>query len=159
LNKARVLTLDSDVRRLAGTRPFDALPREAVQLLAFSCERGSLRAGERLFSRGDAADGAFFVLEGEIALKQPSAERLVGRGVLIGESALLTETVRPSDAVAALDSLVLRISRETFRRVLGEFPKSAAIVQRAAQARATELISRLEAVRRRRFSTSGGAHS
>jgi CRP-like cAMP-binding protein len=159
LNKARALTLESDVRKLAGTRPLNALPREAVQLLAFSCEKRRLRAGEKLFSRDDLADGAFFVLEGEIALKQPSAERLVGLGVLIGESALLTETMRPCDAVANLDSVVLRISRETFRRVLSEFPKSAAIIQRAAQARARKLISRLESVRRRGFSTSGGAHS
>jgi CRP-like cAMP-binding protein len=159
LKQARALTLDSDVRRLAGTRPFDALPREAVQLLAFSCEKRSLHAGDKLFSREDVADGAFFVLEGEIALKQPSAERRAGPGVLIGESALLTETVRAADAVAEIDSVVLRIPRETFRRVLGEFPESAGKVRRAAQARARKLISRLEVVRRRGFSAPGGARS
>jgi CRP-like cAMP-binding protein len=130
-----------------------------VQLLAFSCEKRSLRAGEKLFSRNETTDGAYFVLEGEIALKQPSSERLVGAGVLIGESALLTETRWSSDAAATRDSVVLRISRETFRRVLSEFPESAAIVQRAAQARARKLVSRLESVRRRGFSTPGGANS
>src|ERR1700689_1463561 len=111
------MALEGDVRKLAGTRPLNALPREAVQLLAFSCEKRSLRAGEKLFSRDDAADGAFFVLEGEIALKQASIKRCAGPGVLIGESALLTETVRASDAVSTPDSVVLAIPRETFLRV------------------------------------------
>lgn len=159
MKQARALTLESDVRRLAGTRPFDALPREAVQLLAFSCEKRSLHAGEKLFSREEAADDAFFVLEGEIALKQPSAEHRAGPGVLIGESALLTDTVRPADAVARLNSVVLRIPRETFRRVLSEFPESAGKLRRVAQARVKKLLVSLEAVRRRGFSTPGGKPS
>jgi CRP-like cAMP-binding protein len=159
LKQPRALTLESDVRRLAGTRPFDALPREAVQLLAFSCEKRSLHAGDKLFSREEAADGAFFVLEGEITLKQPAAEHRAGPGVLIGESALLTETVRPSDAVAECDSVVLRIPRETFRRVLGEFPESAGKLRRVVLARARKLILNLEAVRRRGFSAPGGKSS
>jgi CRP-like cAMP-binding protein len=153
------LTLEDDVRTLGGTRPLDALPREAVQLLAFSCEKRMLRAGEKLFALGDPADGAFFVLEGEIVLKQAAKERRAGVGVLIGESALLSETVRPSDAMAVHDSVVLRIPRETFRRVLTEFPESAAKVRRSAQRRAKTLITRLEAVRQRRFSPRSGERS
>jgi CRP-like cAMP-binding protein len=124
-----------------------------VQLLAFSCEKRSLRAGEKLFAVGDPADGAFFVLEGEILLKQAAAERLAKAGALIGESALLAETVRSSDASAVRDSVLMRIPRGTFQRVLTEFPESAAKVRRGAQRRAKSLISRLEAVRRRRFAT------
>jgi CRP-like cAMP-binding protein len=150
------MALEGDVRRLAGTRPLDALPREAVQLLAFSCEKRTLRAGESLFSEGDPADGAFFVLEGEIALKRSGAERSVRPGVLIGVAALLTETVRPSDAAARGDAVVLRIPRETFKRVLAEFPESAAKVQKFMRARAGTLITRLEKVRRRGFATTTG---
>ena len=50
--------LDADVRLLSGVRPFDALPREAVQLIAFSGARLRLHAGDRLFGAGDPADGA-----------------------------------------------------------------------------------------------------
>ena len=151
------MTLESDVRRLAGARPLDALPREALQLLAFSCEKRALRAGEKLFSRGEAAEGAFFVLHGEIALRKDEAERRAGPGALLGETALLAETVRPADAAAECDSVVLSIPRETFRRVLTEFPESAAKIQRVAEARAKSLLSRLEVVRRRGFSRRGSA--
>ena len=150
------MTLDSDVRRLAGVRPLDSLPREALQLLAFSCEKRKLGAGEMLFSEGESADGAYFVLEGEIALRKDAKERRVGPGALLGELALLTETIRPGDAAAECDSVVLSIPRETFRRVLTEFPESAAKVQRVAGARARALIVKLERLRRRRFAAAGG---
>ena len=67
------MSLDADVRRLASVRPFTALPREALQMLAFSCAKRRLQSGERLFSAGDPAEGAFFVLEGEIVLNRGSA--------------------------------------------------------------------------------------
>ncbi len=150
------MSLDGDVRRLSGVRPFNALPREALQLLAFSCEKRKLRAGEALFSAGEAADGAYFVLEGEILLRCGEDERRAGAGALIGETALLTETLRPADASAARDSLLLRVPAATFRRVLSEFPQSAAEIRRAAAERAAALIGRLDSLRRRAFAAPGG---
>ncbi len=145
------MSLENDVRRLAATRPFNLLPREAVQLLAFSCERRALKAGQSLFAAGDAADAAFFVLTGEIVLKAEGAERRVKAGALIGETALATEVRRGSNAEAAVDSTLLRVPGETFRRVLLEFPEAAAEVRASVWKRTRELIDRLEAVRARAF--------
>ncbi len=145
------MSLDSDVRRLAATRPFNVLPREAVQLLAFSCEKRRLKAEIPLFSFGDPADSAYFVLEGEILLVANSDERRVGPGVLIGETALLADTQRGADARASCDSTVLKIPRETFWRILTEFPDAAARVQAGAATRVRALFAELEAVRRRAF--------
>ena len=156
MTAGKPLSLESDVRRLAGAKPLAALPREALQLLAFSCEKRKLVAGEALFSAGDTADGAFVVLEGEITLRRGDAQRHAGPGALIGEQALLVETSRSTDARALSDCVVLRISRETFRRVLTEFPDSAANLQKASVARARDLIGRLEAVRRRGFAQPPG---
>ncbi len=150
------MSLDADVRRLSGVRPFDALPREALQLLAFSCQKRPLKAGESLFSAGEPADCAYFVLEGEILLRSGEAERRAGAGALIGESALLAATLRPADAAAALDSLLLRIPSDIFRRVLSEFPENAARIQRAAAGRARALVARLEQIRRRAFAAAPG---
>jgi CRP-like cAMP-binding protein len=148
------LNLDAVVRRLSGVRPFATLPREALQMLAFSCLQRPIRADERVFAAGEPADGACFVLEGEILLSAGGEERRAGAGALIGESALLVETIRPADAVAVRDSLVMAIPRETFRRVLPEFPEAAAKIHRAAAARAGELIAGLEAIRRRDFTAA-----
>ncbi len=145
------MSLETDVRRLAAVRPFDALPREALQLLAFSCPKRGLKTGETLFVAGDAAQDAYFVLDGELVLRKDATERRAGIGALIGEAALLVETIRPVEAAAAKETLLLRIPGETFRRVLSEFPQSAAGIHRDATGRTRALIGAMERIRRRAF--------
>ncbi len=145
------MSLETDVRCLSAVRPFDRLPREALQMLAFSCKKRALRAGETLFAAGDPAEDAYLVLDGELVLGKDGEERSVGEGVLIGETALLVDTIRPAGATAATDSLLMRISGGTFRRVLSEFPESAAVLRRAAAERAGALISAMDRIRRRAF--------
>ena len=145
------MTLDDDVARLGRTRPFDLLPREAVQLIAFSCEKRRLRKGEALFFPGETADSGYFVHSGAIALledgAEPKGERRVGAGTLIGETALYAPTTRRVSARAAEDAVVMRIPRETFRRVLEEFPAGAKKIRAALAARTRLLVDGLEATR------------
>ena len=148
------MSLEDDVRLLARARPLAALPREALQLLAFSCPKRRLGAGEALFGAGEAADGAFFVLVGEIVLRIGENERRAGAGVLIGKSALLAESARAADATATTDSTVLAIPRETFRRVLSEFPASAAKIQRMQTVRTAALVGALDGLRQRNFAAA-----
>ena len=147
------MSLESDVRRLSGTRPFNMLPREALQLLAFSCERRQLKAGQALFAAGEPADGAYFLLQGEIVLSADGEERRVAAGALIGETALLVDVMRGAGARASVDSTLLRISRDTFRRVLGEFPASAVKVHASISVRTRHFLDQLEAIRARAFET------
>ena len=147
------MSLESDVRRLSGTRPFNMLPREALQLLAFSCERRQLKAGQTLFAAGEPADGAYFLLEGEIAMSADGEERRVAPGALIGETALIIDVMRGAGARASADSTLLRISRDTFRRVLGEFPASAVKLHASVSLRTRSFLDQLEAVRARGFET------
>jgi CRP-like cAMP-binding protein len=147
------MSLESDVRRLSGTRPFNMLPREALQLLAFSCERRQLKAGQTMFAAGEPADGAYFLLQGEIVLSADGEERRVAPGALIGETALIVDVIRGAGARASADSTLLRISRDTFRRVLGEFPASAVKVHASVSVRMRRFLDQLEAVRARGFET------
>jgi CRP-like cAMP-binding protein len=147
------VTLDSDVARLARTRPFNLMPREAVQLVAFSCEKRRLKAGEVLFHAGDTGDAGYFVHSGAILLTEkgaaPDAARRVAAGALIGESALYAPVVRQVEARAAEDAVVTRVTRETFRRVLAEFPAAADKVRAALAERTRRLVDGLDAARAR----------
>jgi CRP-like cAMP-binding protein len=148
------VTLDDDVLRLGQTSPFDLLPREAVQLIAFSCEKRRLRAGEALFFAGEAADSGYFVHSGAILLIEDGSEqkeRRVGAGALIGESALYAPSTRRVSARAVEDAVVIRISQETFRRVLKEFPAAAKKIRAAVAARMRRLVDGLEATRVKSF--------
>jgi len=147
------MSLESNVRRMAGTRPFDLLPREAVQLIAFSCERRMLKAGESLFSAGEPADPAYFILSGELSLAIDDVERRVEPGALVGETALLADMVRRASAKATEDSELLRIPGAVFRRVLSEFPRAAVQMRAAAVARARDFVNQLDEKRARLFET------
>ena len=147
------MTLDDDVGRLSRTRPFNLLPREAVQLIAFASEKRRLKAGDTLFLAGETADVGYFVHSGAIALVADGVERerRVGAGALIGESALYAETERRVGARAAEDAVVIRIPRETFRRVLAEFPAGAEKIRTELANRTHRLIDGLEAARAKSF--------
>ena len=144
------MTLDRDVSRLSGTRPFDLLPREAVQLIAFTCGKTRIRAGDPLFLAGDTGDAGYFVHSGAIELRSGSdgsGSRRVGEGALIGESALYASVARQADARAIEDSVVTRVTRETFRKVLAEFPAAAEALHAMLAARTRDLVGRLDAAR------------
>ena len=145
------MSLEGDIRRMGRTRPFDLLPREALQLIAFSCGKKALKAGETLFVEGEPADAAYFMLSGAIDLIARGAERRVESDALIGETALMTDVLRRASARAAEDSVALRIPGDVFRRVLSEFPQAAAKIRAAAAARTRDFLEQLDEVRARAF--------
>jgi CRP-like cAMP-binding protein len=145
------MKLDDDIARLSRTRPFSLLPRDALQLIAFSAERRKLAVDEKLFEEGEAADSGYFVLSGAIALTASRHKgewrRLAGVGALIGEKAMIAEVSRSSSARAAENSVVLRIPRSIFRRVLAEFPKEAAGIRTSLAERTRKMSESLEELR------------
>jgi CRP-like cAMP-binding protein len=147
------MTLDDDIGRLSRTRPFTLLPRDAVQLIAFSAEKRKLAVNESLFEEGDPADSSYFVLSGSIVLSARSQkgerQRVAAAGALIGANAMIAENARPSSARAAENSVVLRITRAIFHRVLGEFPKEAARIRADLAERTRKMSAALEELRAR----------
>ena len=147
------MALADDIERLARTRPFNLLPREAIQLVAFSAEKRMLAANEVLFEEGEPSDCGYFVLSGSIMLTATSHSgprtRIAREGALIGENAMIAEVHRPAGARARENSLVLRISRPVFHRVLSEFPKEAARIRAELQARTRRIARELDDLRTR----------
>jgi CRP-like cAMP-binding protein len=144
------VTLDVDVAWLARTRPFSLMPREAVQLIAFSCRKRRVRAGDALFHPGEAGDEGYFVNSGAFLLTEtgrPDSARRIEAGALIGESALYAPITRSFEARAIEDSIVTRVPRETFRRVLSEFPSAAHKIRAALAERTRRLVNGLDAAR------------
>jgi len=153
------MTLETDVGRLARTRPFDLLPRDAVQLVAFASEKRKLAANDPLFEEGDRADCGYFVLSGAIELsargRAGDRKRLAREGALIGENAMLAEVARPCAARASEPAIVMKIPRTVFHRVLEAFPNDAARLKEALGARTLEMTERLEDLRKRSLEPVG----
>jgi CRP-like cAMP-binding protein len=145
--------LEDDASKLLANPTLAALEPGALRLIAFSGETRILRPGDVLFRKNEASNGGYLVLSGSIALdasdQGASSARIVRPPALIGELALLTETLRPATAIAREPSSVLRISRQLFHRVLNEFPASAAYLRGSLAAKLKEFTGDLESVRRR----------
>lgn len=145
------MTLEQSIGRLSRTPPFDLLPRDALQLIAFASEQRKLALDERLFEEGEPANSGFVVLSGAILLSAGGAgrerRRIARPGALIGENAMVAEVSRPSSARAMENSVVLRVPRPIFHRVLAEFPKEAARIRAKLAARTRQMSQELERLR------------
>ncbi|MCJ2027798.1 cyclic nucleotide-binding domain-containing protein [Methylobacterium sp. J-067] len=124
--------LDDDIAILAAAPVFGFLDRDALRLLSFAAERRELRAGDRLFGRGEPADGGFVVMSGTIRLEPKGSEPVrASRSALIGHLALFVRGERPCDAVAEGPCELVRITPTLMRRVLEEFPSAAQAIHDA----------------------------
>ena len=144
------MKLQGDLATLQQQPLLALMETEALRLLAFSAESRILRAGDILFRRGDASDGGYLVVSGSIALslsETGQATQIIGTGGLIGEMALFTVVERPATAMAREPSQVLKLPLAIMRRVLVEFPDSAARLAGAISQRLSDVSREISGVR------------
>jgi CRP-like cAMP-binding protein len=123
------MAIEDDIAFFERVPTLSVLGRAALRILAIGAENRYVHSGEVLFSAGDPADSGFVIQEGAFTLTPHNADGgesiVVGRGTLIGELALLTETSRPVTATAQEPSTVLRIPRALFLKMLEGYPDAA----------------------------------
>ena len=123
------MTIEDDIVFFERVPTLGLLGRDALRILAIGAESRYVHGGEVLFGMGDEADAGFVIQEGSFSLSSGQASEseplVVGRGALIGELALITETKRPATATALEPSTVLRIPRSLFLKMLDGFPSAA----------------------------------
>jgi CRP-like cAMP-binding protein len=145
------MTIEDDVAFFERVPTLNMLGRAALRILAIGAESRYVHSGEILFSAGDAADSAFIVQEGTFNLTARQGEGgndvVVGRGTLLGELALLTETVRPVTATAKEPSTVLRIPRTLFLKMLEGYPDAARQLRDVIASRADQSTREIYDVR------------
>ena len=121
--------LEDDIAFFEQVPTFAALGRQALRILAIGAETRTLQNGAVLFYAGELAEGGYVVQEGALALEPSSSQEgkkvTAGPGTLIGELALLTETVCGATAIAKGPTVVIRISRSLFRKMLEGYPAAA----------------------------------
>ena len=147
------MSLESDIKLLGTVPMLSDFTDDKLRLLAFSAESRSFKDGQRLYSFGDRADGAYVVSSGEVALFPPGNDatpaEVVIPGALIDGLMLIVDGERTMTAVARgrVDTILIR--RPLFRRMLDEFPDIAASLHRRLSANVRDTTSRLMAVRDR----------
>lgn len=123
------MALEDDIAFFEQVPTFAALGRQALQVLAIGADTRHLQTGAVLFYAGELSDAAYLIQEGALLLEPGTftehEERVVGPGTLIGELALLTDTVSPATAIAREPTTVVRITRTLFRKMLEGYPAAA----------------------------------
>lgn len=141
------MRLESVIDLLRALPLFSGINPEALRLLAFSATARTFRAGDTLFRRGEAADGAILVTAGEVVLDRADdgapSNHVFGPGTLLGQSALFAPIERPATGVARSAVNVLVISRALMLKVLDAHPESAAQLRAVLARQLGELGARV----------------
>ena len=100
-----------------------ALSPAELDAIAAIVEMREVAAGKELFREGAPGDGLFLVVEGEIDIvkRGPRGERSLARlgpGGVLGEMSLITNEPRAATGRAVVDSRVLHVPVDRFRKRL-----------------------------------------
>src|SRR3954464_11780396 len=139
------MSIDDDIVFLEAVPTLALLGREPLRIIAIGAESRYVNDGDVLFHEGEVADAAFVVQEGSFELASQRSRIhadpiTVGSGTLIGEIALLTDTVRPATATAVEASAVMRIPRKLFLKMLEGYPDAARRLRDVVASRATQAM-------------------
>ncbi|MGO9743834.1 MAG: cyclic nucleotide-binding domain-containing protein [Roseiarcus sp.] len=140
---------DEHVELLRQLEFFRSVDHSALHTLVGASRPVSLRRGRALFAEGEPARSGFALVEGRLRLDSAAAGAAtrVSAPAFIGESALIIETTRRATAIAEVDSSLIEITRQTFLRVLAEFPESAVRLRRLIAERLQRTLDDLESAR------------
>jgi CRP-like cAMP-binding protein len=123
------MSLEDDIAFFEQVPTLAVLGKNALRVVAIGAETRSLPAGAVLFYAGELVDGGYVVQQGSMLLEPATPleghEIIVGPGTLIGELALLSDAVSPATAIAKEPTVLMRISRNLFRKMLEGYPASA----------------------------------
>ncbi len=143
------MAIDDDISFLESVPMLRTLGRAALRIVAIGAESHYVHGNEKLFENGELADSGYLVQEGSFRLSaaEAGAESTVGRGTLLGEFALMTETTRGFTATATEPSTVIRIPRSLFLKTLEGYPDAARRLRDYIATRTDHSVSDMRRVR------------
>jgi len=124
------MSLEDDIKILSQVSFFEDLDGDQMRLMAFGAEAKSVYAGGELYLQDAPSDCGYVVISGliDLTVNHGGVETILGSvepfGV-VGELALITDNLRPSNAVARRDSELFCIPRVLFMRMLEKYPETA----------------------------------
>jgi CRP-like cAMP-binding protein len=134
--------LDSKIGLLENLTIFRGLSRKQLGLVVDVTTKAFFDAGENLITRDDPGDTGFLIMSGAARCLQfvgmPAADGRVGPGALLGEMAMLVDTVHTLTVQATERVRAVAIHREALRRAMQQDP---AIAQQISD----NLLIRLQA--------------
>lgn len=148
------MALHESVNLLRQVKLLNCLNDDALTLIAFNCRLNVVREGETLFYEGEDATGAVLIASGSVTLSIHRNQTYhvvsrVGTGELIDPFSMISLTRRSHTAKADDNVSYMVIDRNTFHRVMEEFPNHAESIQDAIQEDMEETVTSLLRISRK----------
>ena len=129
------MNLNEEVELLKGVPIFSKVEPAKLKLLAFTSERMNFAAGQELFHQGDQGDAMYVILGGiaDVLIDSQGGQIAVAelqKNGFVGEIAILCDVPRTATIKAREPLSTLKISKDTFYRMVGEFPQMAIEIMR-----------------------------
>jgi CRP-like cAMP-binding protein len=141
----------AQLARLLGVNTFFAgLGPDAIEAIARLCVSRSLRSGELLFEKGEAADALYAVRRGQVRIETGTEGgrrltlNILGAGDVFGEVALLDGRPRTADAVAGEATELFVVRRRDFLDLLDVRPSMAVSIIELLCSRIRWMSERME---------------
>jgi len=143
------MSIHEEVEMLRRIPMFSKIEAAKLKLLAFTSERAIFHADEELFHQGDAADAAYIIVDGEVAveIEAPGGGRIplarIGRNNIVGDMGIICDVPRTATVTATGPTTTLKISKELFFRMVSDFPSMAVEVMRVLAHRVEDTNEKL----------------
>ena len=120
--------LDANLEVLRTIPVFSGIPLQRLKLYAYLCKRACYRAGEFIFHQGDSDDRGYILLAGKAQIVREYEDHSLflnelREGEFFGGVALLSEIQRLFSVRATTSVECLTLDRESFRKLLVQFPE------------------------------------
>ncbi len=142
------MSLEKEVEILKRIPLFSNIDNSKLKLMCFASERMTFKAGEVLCRQGDPGDSAFIILEGkaDVQVDKPEGTLTVATlsaNDIVGEIAILCDVPRTATVVAQGDLTALKVTKDFFFRMVGDFPEVAVEIMRVLAHRLEQTTAQL----------------
>ena len=124
------MNLNEEVEILKGVPIFSKIELAKLKLIAFTGERVTFNVGQEVCHQGEPGDAMYVILGGvaDVLIDTPTGQIQVAemkKNDFVGEIAVLCDVPRTATIKAREPLNTLKISKDTFYRMVGEFPTMA----------------------------------
>lgn len=144
------MNLNEEVELLKGVPIFSKVEQAKLKLLAFTSERVNFGVGQEVCHQGDPGDTMYVILGGtaDVLIDTPTGQIVVAemkKNSFFGEMAILLDVPRTATIKAKEPLSTLKITKDTFYRLVEEVPQMAIEVMRELAHRLEDTNQRLRA--------------
>ena len=148
------MALGEEVATLRQVPLFAGVSGPRLKLIAFSADRVTYRPGELLCMQGEPGDAAYVILSGhaEVLVDGPQGPNRVARlseNDVVGEISIICDITRTASVKAVTEVEALRICKDTFLKLMADFPEMAIEVIRVMADRLNKTTRELAAEKSR----------